>query len=127
MRFKQADGQGKDSLMSEVDFASEFSAMKRLWAAKLLVHAKDYAAGVKVVGGKRPSNLATSGITCANARKAYTWLTDKSDHPSSFVWICELFDLDPDRTRMRVFHNWREFLRLSKTPAELVLTEDDED
>lgn len=97
------------------DAATDLRAMRRLWAAKLLVHAKDYAAGVRAMGGtKIISTTRSTGQAVELSRRAYSWMTSPEDGPSSFIWICDMFDLDPDRTRMRIFHGWREFLMSNK-------------
>ena len=92
-----------------VDYEENLAALRRLWGAKLLLHAKEYAQGVKVMGGKRVST-ANAGELCSNARIAHRWITSESTAPASFVWVCELFNLDPERIRMRIFHNWRGLL-----------------
>ena len=92
-----------------VDYEENLAALRRLWGAKLLLHAKDYAQGVKVMGGKRVDKT-NSGELCLNARLAYSWFTSENTSPASFVWICDMFNLDPERIRMSVFHNWRGLL-----------------
>jgi hypothetical protein len=92
-----------------IDIETNMSALRRLWGAKLLLHAKEYAQGVKLMGGKRVGN-ANAGELCSNARIAYRWITSESTAPASFIWVCELFNLDPERIRLRIFHNWRGLL-----------------
>lgn len=95
-----------------VDMASEIKAMKRLWASKLLIHAKDYAEGVKFMGSVRGRDDSMRiGMFVGEARRAYAWLTSEDTAPSSFVWVCELFDLHPERTRRLIMTNWRQFLK----------------
>lgn len=136
MRFKQVVGIERALSMSAfsdtsafaIDVAADVKAMRRLWAAKLLVHAKDYAAGVKIMGGKSvTAPTLTSGATLAHARKAYAWMCSPDDQPATFVWICGLFDLDPDRTRMRIFHKWREFLVAGGKEPKVLIEEDDDE
>ena len=31
--------------------------------------------------------------------EAYSWLMSDADHPTSFVWCCQLVDIDPARAR----------------------------
>ena len=136
MHFKPAAGIGKGINMSAfdgevrfgADIASEVRAMRRMWAAKLLVHAKDYAAGVKIMGAKRVKDpTLNTGTTLVNARKAQAWMSSKADHPSTFIWICELFELDPERTHMQILHNWRALLSSQQAGGLPPDTSDDDD
>jgi hypothetical protein len=100
------------------DADTELRAMRRLWAAKLLVHAKDYAAGVRAMGGHKISTTTKSvGNSVELARRAYSWMTSPDDSPASFSWICDIFELDPERTSLKIIHGWREFLVVNKRDA----------
>jgi hypothetical protein len=54
-------------------------------------------------------------------------MCSKEDHPATFVWICELFDLDPDRTRMSIMHKWRQFLVAGGRDPEPIIEEEDDE
>lgn len=107
----------KTLVLPNVDEASEVAAMKRMWAAKLLVHVQDYSKGVAASGGKH-KKAAPDQITSTNAVRAYLWFTSEDDSPATFRWICEIFDLDPERTRMRIFHGWRNLTDVGLPKAE---------
>lgn len=110
----------------------QVSAIKQLWAAKLLLHARDYAMGIRATSGriiKDPQNTYAS-----DARIARNWIYSTSYAPASFLWICDLFDLDPESTRLRIEHGWRELIGLDKgkSPATDIFrakpsAEDDDD
>jgi hypothetical protein len=102
----------------------DLNAIRRLWAAKLLLHAKDYAMGIKATNGKRPKTGRDVGNAVLEARRAYHWIESKENKPASFVWICEIFDFDPDRTRMLIFHRWRDILQMHKKNPLSFLKED---
>jgi hypothetical protein len=89
----------------------QYQAMRQMWAAKLLLHAKDYALGVRAMNGKRYD--PKGGLYVSDARRAHMWFFDDADvGPGSFIWVCDLFELDPERTRNKVIHRWRELLNL---------------
>ena len=108
----------------------QVQAIKQLWAAKLLLHARDYAMGIRYTGGKiitDPQNVAMM-----DARIARSWIYSPDISPASFIWICDLFNLDPERTRMHIEHKWRDLVGLSKgkSPATEIFRakpEDDEE
>lgn len=100
-----------------VDRDNNTAALKKLWAAKMLVHVQDYAKGVASAGGKR-NKTPTEGLTNSNAIRAYRWFIDEDDSPSSFIWVCGLFELDPERTRMRIFHGWRNLMKIGMPKSE---------
>lgn len=39
------------------------------------------------------------------------WFYSDDRHPGSFVWLCELFDLDPERARNEARMRFREIIR----------------
>ena len=45
------------------------------------------------------------------------WIKDTVCRPGSFVWLCDLFNLDPDNTRSRWRANLRPLMRSTKNDA----------
>ena len=106
----------------------QYHAMRQLWAAKLLLHAKDYAMGVRAMNGKRYD--PQGGLHVSDARRAHMWFFDDDTAPGSYIWVCDLFELDPERTRNMVVHRWRELLKIDTrepTKKRKVKTEDDDE
>ena len=102
-----------------MDFSNDIKAMRRLWAAKLLIHARDYALGVKWMGARRmPKEGFKYGDFVGESRRAYAWMCSEEKKPGSFNWICEIFDLQPERTRRMIMTNWRQFLNETKSVVE---------
>lgn len=54
----------------------------RMWAAKLIIHIRDFAS-------KR-----TTDEHNANKKLATEWFEDEWDGAGSFIWVCNLFDVD---------------------------------
>jgi hypothetical protein len=103
--------QFEDALLNGPEMSQEMSGYRRLWASKLIIHAKDYAAGVRIMGAKGVGKTqGNAGGILDNARRARAWLTSTDDAPATFIWICMVFDLDPDRTRNKILHDWRAFV-----------------
>ena len=98
--------------------------MLRLWATKLLIHVKDYASAVKALNGKYEPN---GRLYVGDGRRAYLWIVSDEDAPATFVWVCRLFDLDPERTRSKIFHGWREILKVDTDRAAKIILDDEGD
>ena len=95
----------------------QVKAIKKMFAAKLLTHARDYAIGVKRAGerrGKKDKTHSEKDLSL-NARKAASWIWSDSVEPASFIWICDLLDLDYEKVRMKVTHGWRAILGIDNT------------
>lgn len=97
-----------------VQLSHQITACKRLWAAKMALHIQDYARGVKMLKNKSVRTKQSTGETMLNARIAYNWIFETNDKPASFIWICSLFDINPEHARMRITHNWRKNLDWDK-------------
>lgn len=69
-------------------------AERSLWAAVLEMAIRDAT-------GERPRY--SGGYSNAVRNSAIRWLMSESLEPSSFRWICVLFDFDPAVIRQRVF------------------------
>lgn len=97
--------------------AEQVKAIKKMFAAKLLTHARDYALGAKRANKRRGVRDKTSNERelSLNARKAMSWIFSDSTDPASFIWICDLLEMDYEKVRMKIMHNWRPLLRLDNT------------
>ena len=91
----------------DAQICQQTKACKRLWAAKMALHVQDYANGVKMTGSKKYKNQERVANVLRDARKAYNWIFDESDDPASFKWCCALFDIDYNRARHKITHEWR--------------------
>ena len=88
---------GQDSV--EMHDASPY---KRLFAAKLLLHIKDYTEFLRAIRSKKQKFGKLEG------RKAEAWLFSNNDEPASFLWICSILNLNPQVVRTQVQLKWRE-------------------
>lgn len=89
----------------------QVSACLRLWAAKLITHIKDYtdaAAWEKHVKGSR-FTLANEPLHRASSR---IWFESPHTGPGTFIWVCELFNLDPQRAYKQIQKIARESKKL---------------
>lgn len=66
---------------------------RHLWATVLHLAVRDYC-----------DDLAKGGD---GSSKIADWFWSNSSEPRSFVWMCDLFNLDVDQTRKRVTANWK--------------------
>lgn len=103
---------------------SSTEGMLRMWASKLLLHAKDYARTVRSLRGKYEPN---GRLYVGDGRKAYMWIVSDDDSPATFVWVCRLFELDPERTRSKIFHGWRNILAVDTDRAAKAIIENEGD
>lgn len=75
----------------------------RLWAAKLLMHKKDY------------DRIHTRGPRSYATKKAEHWFfIDDSHAVGTFAWICAIFNKDVDLVRTRIQPKWRTMYRNKK-------------
>lgn len=90
-------------------------ACLRLWAAKLIMHTRDYADGVAYKPKKtRAGHLKTEPPQFGAAK---VWILDDDDSVGSFVWVCELFSLNPERARKHIMWRWRDNVTDEYTPG----------
>ena len=108
----------------------QVKAIKKMFAAKLLTHARDYALGVKRASERKNKKGETihEKELSLNARRAVSWMWAESTEPASFIWICDLLEMDADKVRMKIIHGWRAILGIDNTGRKWKPTEDtDED
>lgn len=72
-------------------------AERDLWAAVLDLAIRD-------AGGDKPRYAGGDANAVRNS--AIRWIKSESVEPSSFRWICVLFDFDPAVIRRRVMVEW---------------------
>jgi hypothetical protein len=41
----------------------------------------------------------------------FPWITSQEKHPGSFIWLCDLFDMDPDIARSMARRKYRMLTR----------------
>ena len=91
-------------LSDEVDFNQEIDVQafrcKRLWAAVFRQGCVDAA-----------WDFATHKHDREHYPEAWLWLNATDDEVGSFIWLCDLFDLDPDRARSQVRMKFRELMK----------------
>lgn len=73
----------------------------RLWAAKMLIHVKDYTDGVAWRQYASTNGLSAS-LRIDDYSTADRWFNDDWDGIGSFIWVCDLFQLNPQRTLQRI-------------------------
>ena len=74
--------------------SSVWNKYQILWAAVLLQAIKD----LRHKGFNKKNCLYWRG-------KAKYWLSSRKGGEQSFVWVCNVLDIDPDRTRRAIFKN----------------------
>lgn len=74
----------------DLTYPEEFSRYRRLWASVMHQGLIDAA-----VAFRKAMNLGHS----PSRYQPYNWLHDEQDRPGSFVWICRVLDIRPDRAR----------------------------
>lgn len=74
----------------------------RLWAYVFVQGIRDY------------TEARRRGFTSEGSSEVYWFESDIDEHPGSFLWLCELFDLDPTRARSAVLMNMRKINREAK-------------
>lgn len=75
--------------MSAKDIEREGNACKKLWFAVLFQAISD------LVPARASENKDSVGVQ----DQAYKWFHSKRKNVGSFIWICDIFDLDADRMR----------------------------
>jgi hypothetical protein len=80
--------------MMELDH--ETQACIRLWAAVFRLGLADAALHFRNTGEQSP------------------WISCDDRHPGSFIWLCELFDIDPDYARSAARQKYRELVKSVK-------------
>jgi hypothetical protein len=73
------------------DIGDENRAARRLWAAMFHRGILDYAEAA--VSPKARAKIHPDPVP---------WFESRANTPGAFDWLCDLFDLDPDRARMEV-------------------------
>lgn len=96
-----ASGRSRNSSIEpDVDSAMDMEGWNegtpyiRLWAIVLTTGIRDYCAALD---------------KCyAHEHPWITWLRSDLNSPGSYVWICELLDICPDKTRAHINGRWKE-------------------
>jgi hypothetical protein len=83
---------------------ADVRAVRRLWAAKLMIHLNDYAYYLRANGGKKPAVMNENYHIGASAKR---WFYDDSTKIGSFIWICDVLGFAPDRVLNGLHKNWR--------------------
>ena len=76
---------------------------KRLFAAKLLIHIRDYTEFLKATRSKHQNKCKK-----LEGRQAHAWIYSESEEVAGFRWICTMLDLNPQSVRSRIELKWRE-------------------
>jgi len=72
----------------------------KLWAAVMAQAASDVRAMVK---RRRSAVLPDpADVGDGDLRNTIRWVTSAEKHPGSFLWCCDLFDLNPDYVRRQM-------------------------
>ena len=79
----------------------------KFWA-HLFISGLLEAVGVGTVNGKSDDFKRDMRLTRARIEQEWIW-NDKDRHPGSFLFCCELFNLPPNKVRMR--YNTREAIK----------------
>lgn len=77
----------------------------RLWAAVMQRGISDYCTARTRKGYRHTS--------------VYHWFWSNEHRTGSFCWICDLFDIDPDRARTQVLGDWRRHVDRTVSKGEL--------
>lgn len=75
------------------DTNAEAISCRRLWAAVLKSAILDL------------KSKAIKGEYAVKREKALTWMDSENDGVSSFVWVCGVLEMNPERTRSAI-HNY---------------------
>lgn len=75
----------------------------------------DMRATLRLWGAVLRQGVADFCIERRECRKgeAHLWFWDDTVSCGSFVWCCQLFDIDPDKARAQTLNNWREVSKLA--------------
>lgn len=84
--------------LDEVASDPQIQACLRLWAAKLVLHLRDYEDSLVWSASKKHDAARIP----ARFHTAQVWVNDTADHVGSFAWICELFNINPDYARRAI-------------------------
>lgn len=85
----------------------ETKACVKLWLAVFLDGCKQYAKEFKVYTKAKEKNDWTSTVGYPSIR----WVDAGGNDVGSFNWLCEVFDLDPDRARTSIRKNVRKLAK----------------
>lgn len=88
----------------------EMIAIRKMFAAKLFIHASDYALGIyaESLPRKKEREIVRYNELKRNENRAKKWFFDDNDNsPASFKWVCDLLDIDYKKTRSKIQSNWR--------------------
>ena len=77
--------------MDSADTNAQAKACRKLWAHVLAGALQDL------------QNRAKYGNAVANRHIAHTWIDSDESAPSSFVWVCRVLEIDPERTRTAIY------------------------
>lgn len=72
----------------------------KLWAA-VMSHA---ASDIRVMVKRRKSPIMPdpADVGDGDLRNAVRWVVSEETHPGSFLWCCDLFDMNPDYVRQQM-------------------------
>ena len=97
----------------------EVANLRRLWAASMLGAIRDYTAYIAHKGAARKAykNDETARVAQSKAlaveydgELAKRWIYRDTSGPGTFIWVCEVLGLDPERVRVMIERNWRQVL-----------------
>ena len=71
-----------------MSYMGQINAYKRLWAAVFLQAVDDVWSGGEL-----------------DARTARRWIASEETKPTSFIWCCGLFEIDPERAASLILSN----------------------
>ncbi|KKL71161.1 hypothetical protein LCGC14_2097710 [marine sediment metagenome] len=77
--------------MDSRDTNAQARACRKLWAAVLASALRDL------------QNKPKYGAAASNRHMAQTWIDSDESSPSSFVWVCRVLEIDPERTRTAIY------------------------
>lgn len=75
---------------------------RRLWAAVFLCALRDLAEAHRYFVR---ASLAERKTKPVEQSEPYRWLCSQDSGRGTFIWVCGVLDLDPDRTRIAAIHN----------------------
>ena len=91
--------------LDEQDARSWLIPERRLWTSVFLLGLQDFSICVK-----RKNRARKHERYILEEQEPYRWLYSDRKGAGSFVFLCELFDLDVARTRSIARLNWRQLL-----------------
>ncbi len=90
----------EEQVKHSVDFRCQ--PYLNLWFAVLNLGVIEASGQVTIRNGKVVSKIEIVDIKPVEHRRAVRWLLSDTRRVGSFIWICELFEFDPNLVRFRV-------------------------